>query len=322
MDASNFLGWVSLGCWLIVGFPQFYQLYRTKSGEAMSIAFLSIWGVGDIFNVIGCILTQQLFTQLAIAIWYTIMDATLITQIYYYDKWFPDLKYQVASDEEASFFTTTGGPTMGQPVPRRRSTFSDMPPTEQLSSSFESAPRGFMNQTRRLSEHRKFEHNQTLFMSTTPLLVATIVLLALHMLGDEQAIGSASYSSSVGRTLLSKVLSEEGACSGSGLACALGLVLGWASSILYVVSRLPQLYKNWARKSCEGLSVWMFFFGVIGNATYSASIFIKSTEYEYLMNSLPYIIGSIGTLGFDLSIFCQFYIYRDNVDTGGYTYIK
>ena len=67
-------------------------MYKIKTGEAMSLSFLIIWGVGDITNVAGCILAEQLFTQLLTALWYTVMDAILIGQIVYYDTCFPHLK--------------------------------------------------------------------------------------------------------------------------------------------------------------------------------------------------------------------------------------
>ncbi|KNC81060.1 hypothetical protein SARC_06602 [Sphaeroforma arctica JP610] len=214
-------------------------------------------------------------------------------------------------------------------MPRRRSTFTDMSPDEQLASSFETAPRGYIHQTRRPSTHsRKSAQNQSqsLFMSALPLVLVPFLVLALSsgvLEADHNTWGRVPYPGGVGRTLMGQSASNEGGgvCIGTPLECAIGLVLGWASSVLYVVSRIPQLYKNYVRKSCEGLSVWMFFFGVIGNLTYSLSIFVKSTEADYLLNSLPYIIGSIGTLGFDLTIFLQFFLYN-NAPAGGYDVIN
>ncbi|KAF9926739.1 hypothetical protein FBU30_003733 [Linnemannia zychae] len=90
------------------------------------------------------------------------------------------------------------------------------------------------------------------------------------------------------------------------------LILGWGSAILYLGSRLPQIYKNWRLKSCEGLSIMMFMFSVFGNVFYVASIFFKSLEIDYLITTMPWWLGSGGTLIFDFTIFFQFYIYRHN----------
>ncbi|KAF8916561.1 hypothetical protein BGZ58_005258, partial [Dissophora ornata] len=92
----------------------------------------------------------------------------------------------------------------------------------------------------------------------------------------------------------------------------LALLLGWGSAILYLGSRIPQIYKNWRLKSCEGLSVMMFVFSVFGNVFYVASIFLNSLEIDYLIRNMPWWLGSGGTLVFDFTIFFQFYIYRYN----------
>ena len=89
-----------------------------------------------------------------------------------------------------------------------------------------------------------------------------------------------------------------------------GAVCGWISAFLYITSRIPQIYKNFSRKSTEGLSVGMFVCTLSQNIAYSASIFIESTERSYLLQALPFIIGALGTVGFDVLIFFQFYQYR------------
>ncbi|KAG0052622.1 hypothetical protein BGZ83_002338 [Gryganskiella cystojenkinii] len=92
----------------------------------------------------------------------------------------------------------------------------------------------------------------------------------------------------------------------------LPLLLGWGSAVLYLGSRIPQIYKNWRLKSCEGLSIMMFMFSVLGNILYVASIFLNSLEIDYLIKNMPWWLGSGGTLLFDFTIFFQFYIYRHN----------
>lgn len=82
----------------------------------------------------------------------------------------------------------------------------------------------------------------------------------------------------------------------------LPLLLGWGSALLYLGSRLPQIYKNWRLKSCEGLSIMMFLFSVFGNVFYVASIFMNSLEWEYLLKNMPWWLGSGGTLIFDFTV--------------------
>ncbi len=44
-----------------------------------------------------------------------------------------------------------------------------------------------------------------------------------------------------------------------------GVWLGYVSSFFYLSSRMSQLYKNWARKCTEGLSVAMFLMAISAN---------------------------------------------------------
>ncbi|KAJ3075125.1 hypothetical protein HK102_005672, partial [Quaeritorhiza haematococci] len=88
-------------------------------------------------------------------------------------------------------------------------------------------------------------------------------------------------------------------------------LMGYISAALYVGARIPQIYKNWKNKSCEGLSLLMFFFSVAGNVTYCLSIFFNSLDPEYLWINFPWLLGSGGTLVFDFIIFAQFFAYAE-----------
>ncbi|KAI8332615.1 PQ loop repeat-domain-containing protein [Chlamydoabsidia padenii] len=78
--------------------------------------------------------------------------------------------------------------------------------------------------------------------------------------------------------------------------------LGWSSAILYCCSRIPQIMQNFKNESVEGLSLPMFVFSVVGNLTYCASIFLKSTNRTYLLINFPWLVGSGGTLFFDFTV--------------------
>lgn len=93
----------------------------------------------------------------------------------------------------------------------------------------------------------------------------------------------------------------------------LGRLFAWTCTCLYLMSRIPQLFKNYRRQSVEGLSASLFVFAVCGNLTYSSSILTHPGQtVDTLLEALPYLIGSAGTLVFDFSIFCQFIYYRSH----------
>ena len=49
-----------------------------------------------------------------------------------------------------------------------------------------------------------------------------------------------------------------------------------------------------------------------GNLTYGISLVAYSQEKKYLLNALPFLLGSIGTIVEDMAIFVQFRLYSKN----------
>jgi len=79
----------------------------------------------------------------------------------------------------------------------------------------------------------------------------------------------------------------------------LGQVFGWGCAALYLGSRIPQVVKNFRRKSTEGLSLLFFLFACLGNITYVLSIVSLSLDLRYLFVNLSWLAGSAGTLLLD-----------------------
>ena len=84
-----------------------------------------------------------------------------------------------------------------------------------------------------------------------------------------------------------------------------GTVLAYCSSLLYLTSRVSQIVKNHKRQSAEGLAISMFVCAMAANSLYGASILIRSYTWPELRSSLPWLIGSLGTVLLDLTIFLQ-----------------
>ena len=68
-----------------------------------------------------------------------------------------------------------------------------------------------------------------------------------------------------------------------------GFLLSWCSAVLYLCSRIPQIRKNYERKSTEGLSLTMFVSAMVGNGTYAASIFLQNPIIP--LTSVPFLVG-------------------------------
>jgi uncharacterized protein with PQ loop repeat len=91
-----------------------------------------------------------------------------------------------------------------------------------------------------------------------------------------------------------------------GIGCRVaGQALGYLSMVLYLGSRFSQIYKNWHRKSTEGLAMAMFMAAIMANVCYGSSIVVRTYSMRQLLDSLPWILGSFGTVGLDICILYQ-----------------
>ncbi|XP_058409057.1 lysosomal amino acid transporter 1 homolog isoform X2 [Diceros bicornis minor] len=96
----------------------------------------------------------------------------------------------------------------------------------------------------------------------------------------------------------------------------IGFVIGSISSMLYLLSRLPQIRTNFLRKSTQGISYSLFALVMLGNTLYGLSVLLKNPEVgqsegSYLLHHLPWLVGSLGVLLLDTIISIQFLVYRN-----------
>ncbi|XP_012577890.1 PREDICTED: lysosomal amino acid transporter 1 homolog isoform X1 [Condylura cristata] len=96
----------------------------------------------------------------------------------------------------------------------------------------------------------------------------------------------------------------------------IGFVIGSISSVLYLLSRLPQIRTNFVRKSTQGISYSLFALVMLGNTLYGLSVLFKNpeegqSEGSYLLHHLPWLVGSLGVLLLDTIISIQFLVYRN-----------
>lgn len=114
-------------------------------------------------------------------------------------------------------------------------------------------------------------------------------------------------------------------------AWTLGTLLSWTSTFLYLVSRLPQIFLNFRRKSTSGLSPTLFAAAFCGNLFYSSSLLVNpcawntfgphggngwagvegSKQGEWVAAALPFFLGAAGVLGLDGAVGMQFWLYGE-----------
>lgn len=275
---------ISCTSWIFAQLPQIITNYKLKSAEGISPLFLLLWFLGDFLSFTSCLMNDAVLNfQLYLSIFFLCNDVTLCFQYYYYNSVYPATV-----------------PTIYQPVdPVVREAVTD---NKDVSIHGEGL-------------HIKRKHGRE-----------------YPSLNDGSA--SSSYDSTEESSSMLKNVAVA-AVLNSGRASALlissdstntavtswGLVLAWGCTLVYCSSRCPQLYKNYKRKSVEGISPMLFGSALLGNLAYTLSILTSCAfvfgddRTDFIYKELPYIIGSSGTIVFDAAYFYQKYLYRNNGKT-------
>ena len=97
----------------------------------------------------------------------------------------------------------------------------------------------------------------------------------------------------------------------------IGNCFAWLSTVIFLMSRLPQIMLNYRRKSVMGLSFITFFNISVANQLFLISVLINlldihspDSRLKFVLENLPWIVGSSGTILFDGIIFLQFWKYK------------
>ncbi|KAM9895665.1 hypothetical protein OXX79_007951 [Metschnikowia pulcherrima] len=128
---SGVMGSTSLACWIVLLMPQLIEQWRMKSAEGIAIGFISIWFLGDVFNLIGALWAHLLPEVVFLAIWFCIADFMMILSYFYYTRMYP--KHHPAKHARAD----SAAETAQAPLLRRRSsTLTDIALEPQVHSVF------------------------------------------------------------------------------------------------------------------------------------------------------------------------------------------
>ncbi|KAF2461737.1 vacuolar membrane PQ loop repeat protein [Lineolata rhizophorae] len=310
---SGVFGSVSLAAWIFLLVPQLVTNYRMRSAEGISLAFLTVWFVGDVTNLVGAVWASLVPTVIALAVYFCFADLVLIAQCVYYNVLNARRAARKASVQSGNGSATAAdddaaGSREEEPLLSRRESAASsigLPGSHRRRSSATSSARRQHrgSQPRRDSLARIVEEGSGRREWVTN--VASIAAVC--------AVGSVGWVVAWKSGAWAPQPSEEGR-EAEGMPVG-AEVLGYVSAVCYLGARIPQIVKNYRDKSCEGLSLLFFMLSLLGNLTYGAGILCHSIEKEYFLRNLPWLIGSLGTMVEDVTIFAQFRIYGDKSES-------
>lgn len=347
---STLLGTLSIVSWLFAQLPQIYKNYSLKSTSGLSIFFLVEWCLGDLTNLLGAIFTHQATWQMIIAGYYCFVDFMLVAQWVWYEKlqhgytirrvW---PKKQGSDDRQRDGdmqdMVIEGMPALSQQNTMERvddqagknglkSQAKDIKGSQHGKQAIWRMP-NFIQTDEDGNEKDVDEPTQgsrTIYRSQasgslpSPSPRTVIMIACLISLATASPVQTTAPS--------------EGVQDGLTPLETAGSVLSWISTLLYLGSRLPQIYKNWSRQSTAGLSPGLFIAAFFGNMFYSTSILTNPNAWsscgpygnggwagkdgndrtDWILSALPFWLGAAGVLGLDGAVGIQFLLYGDGGD--------
>ncbi|KAL9539408.1 hypothetical protein MBANPS3_010278 [Mucor bainieri] len=310
-------GYISIVFWLVVFIPQLLENYRRKNGDGLSLTFLLIWLAGDLFNLAGIIMEKLMFTMFLLALWYTVADIGLIWQVVYYQQC---VTAEIKCDQDEAIVLLNRKSSLTQRrvslersnmlskvdtvTLERQSSAHDALLDDDANAAAAASNADMIHDDDGTSTHHDTSNSNsdrdiyTIQPKIKPIwvnLIGSSVMIVLIAASCYGYMMTATTTETMDDDATMQLVPQ---------------ILGWLSAVLYIGSRVPQLIKNWRQQSTDGLSSGMFVCAVFGNFFFALSIFLRSTERRYIIKNMPWIIGSLATVIFDIMIFLQFYVFN------------
>ncbi|OJJ49813.1 hypothetical protein ASPZODRAFT_128343 [Penicilliopsis zonata CBS 506.65] len=343
---SSLLGTLSIVSWLFAQLPQIYKNYALQSTSGLSLFFLVEWCLGDTTNLVGALLTRQAGWQVVIAGYYVFVDVILVLQFFWYTHYKPSreagypghlahhpssgpntsnvLDGLALSDDGSDDFTSRLPPADRSEPKAVSDGAKDAREVAPASSPYNQS-RSYSNEKVGSPGRRTITRSGSRGASLLPGASSPRTLLLASMLCA--MLAQAAQAAPIEPT--SVVTAAAAPMSTSELV---GRIVSWFSTILYLGSRPPQLYKNYCRKSTSGLSPLLFMAAFCGNFFYSASLLTNPNAWsdfppyggggwadshgndhlDWLMRTTPFFLGAAGVLGLDGFMGVQFLMYGSN----------
>lgn len=334
----------------VVFSPQIIENWKRNSADGLSVVFITVWLLGDFFNIFGAVLQGVLPTMIILAVYYTLADIVLLLQCFWYKGFTLSDAIKKQDDEP------TPGPSAVATEQSPLLSDARQPYTNGNGNTngFHTPPR-ISDIDRRHSSHSQGSFRErflsidgTHLSPVTPLLPDTVptsqqprprpqasqstlqaVCFNLGTIVLVCASGVFGWWLSATRAAASAPSSPSDQDRSPIQFNTWGQIFGYICALLYLGSRIPQLLLNYRRKSTEGISMLFFLFACIGNLTYVLSIVAykpvcrekvcapgeaREVYMRYITVNFSWLLGSFGTLLLDAFVFIQYFMYKKDED--------
>ncbi|KAL8733811.1 MAG: hypothetical protein Q9181_003430 [Wetmoreana brouardii] len=334
---STALGILSIVSWLFAQLPQIFKNYTLKSASGLSLYFLAEWLLGDLTNLLGALLTRQATWQVVVAAYYVTVDVCLVSQCFWYLQYKPwrekrwgdvPLAYNDRDDHSPEVLlrisqAQTAGPRGSSHKLHGKNDRQSVSTTEPKSIgnnlfrnlNYSWSPREKGTPSSSYRSIRRPPQSTISGVSPTTLLVITVAFAVLAK-------------ASPVHVLLQDHPSPPNRADSLEFA---GRILSWMSTLLYLGSRLPQIYKNYKRRSTSGLSPGLFIAAFFGNLFYSSSLATNPLAWQdappyglrgwadedgsdritWISLAIPFFLGAAGVLAMDGIVGVQFLMFGE-----------
>ncbi|KAF1995566.1 hypothetical protein P154DRAFT_500105 [Amniculicola lignicola CBS 123094] len=339
---STVLGTCSILSWLFAQLPQIYKNWQLKSTSGLSIFFLAEWLLGDLSNLLGSLFTQQALWQVIIACYYVSVDCALCAQWVWYQLLHHGrpLRPAYGSSRGSDDSRQNGMQEVWEGGNGGTPSSDPSTPTSQKSPSLDIKGRPPSSSERNIPQRANHPNRPvTLGGGSSPMPSPKTILyisLILAVLSNSSTATPLSPFAPTPYRPLQISARSSGAMSAMSASEIAGKVLSWMSTILYLGSRLPQLYKNHVRKSTAGLSPTLFAAAFFGNLFYSTSLLTNpcawndyasgegagwvgpegSDRADWVLRATPFFLGAAGVLVMDAAVGFQFWYFGEGKQRG------
>lgn len=304
-ESLSFLfGVLSNILWFIILIPQVYMNYKLKNADAFSFSLVFMWIVGDLFSILSSNAKGLPPIILYSAVYHMTLALLFMIQILYYRSYNLNKSIQLRSEEEDLL--------MNDEVDIID--IEEDNEQEDLNQVREDYIRGY---DRNVEDIDMF-NSHILTVSNEPAPLRTLVRDNKSVDYDNMFLLTIEEQLFIliSMTVMFMCWGSLSTLHGAQKIFIADLI-GWASTFIFISSRIPQIYLNYTRGSVEGLSLNSFILINIANYLFVSSILVNlydipsiDDKFIFFVNNIQWIMGSFCTSFFDAIIFYQFITYK------------